>query len=287
MYNANQTNFTRRGNNFRNNTNNRYSDDGQQVQDLKPDETLDFEVKTRSFKEDFAVKYQVITTNQEISLLISRIIGSVFEDFSGCIIEEMNLGDKGHRFTMLGLAVYFYMDYPGNSCGIERIDNPVNTDGFNLIRSYNSRFAKRRRYKLTKQAEMIFDNYLDDRLYNYRFENGKNVKKKTNWDPLVTEASMDNAIVNNTLYPQKTNETLIKVSGLDILKFIKKLYGEKTADGDDCIYKVSKGGPLEFKDGIPNNVIIIDQIKASDRDRIMDYRGRNMFSTGIPMYRYR
>lgn len=256
--------------------------------EINEESKLDFDIDTRSFGEDFPVVFRSVTTTKDICGLIGQIISAVFKDYDGCFIEVEPV--NGIPTPML--SVYFKTNFMGGD-GImnaiedidqKRRDGSKYQSGYDSISAYNAQF-NRRRYQLTKNAELIFQNYIHDSRIKYQRNRDGSLKKKSiNWNQATVETNENNRIQNNPYFPAAANNILFKVRYLDLVKFMKKIYGSVTVDGDKCVYKITIGGQLPAVNGSPNNIIVIEQVKVSDMKEIIDYAGRPMYTNTIPRY---
>lgn len=258
------------------------------------DDHLDFDLDPRSFSDDFPLVLRCVTTTKTLCGIIGQIIGSVFNDYDGCYIYPLNTGN-GH---VPALAVYFNINKMGGD-GLYRAIEPITAgedrNGNNRYRDrgrfgtesiirYNSRFTTRH-HKLTKQAQKIFKNYIhDSRIKFVRNFDGSLKSKDIDWNKVTAEVCDSNNVADNMRFIQQANNTLFMVNSIDLVKLMGKIYGSITEDGNRCLYKVVMGASLTPINGAENNIVIIEQVKASDAQKVMDYSGKPMFNRTVPRY---
>ena len=235
------------------------------------------EFQQRSFDGDFPVMKTSITTTEKFGKLVSTVFKSIFNDYSGCFLTPGHNGD-------ITFSVYFVKDPNGTedaekTNGIRFLSDPRNYQ--NIMTAYASRFS-RRMYELTDDCKEILDPFIEDRLkvrQNKKID-GKNTEFFVpEWNRLTSEVSDNNRYRTEVLYGPSDIINL-KVTGLDIYKFLRFVYGDK--DGESEIdYRVRFEAPLSpTYNGTPNRILVIDRIKKSDIGKILNYKGRPMRTVG-------
>lgn len=241
------------------------------------DGLLNLKIAGRDFSTDFPVMKTSITTTEKFGKLVSNVFRGIFNDYSGCFLTPGRGGE-------VVFNVYFVKGErdsrdPSKYDGIRFVNDP--NQHRNIFEAYASKFSKHM-YEITEDCKKVLEPLIEDR-YKVRVtrkENGKVIDEYVpDWNKLTSEVSDNNRFRNEVIYGP-TDITNLKVAGLDIYKFLKRIYGEK--DGEDTIeYRVRFEAPLSpTANGSPNRIFVIDRIKKSDIGKILNYNGRPMRTVG-------
>lgn len=265
--------------------------DGANVQENNTKKELKFSVQRREFGSDYPLIRRVVTTKNKFAKMIATLFSSSIKDFDGCVVEPCTeLGNQ------LMLTIYLR---PGADSGISGtingtqmiggFKNTARTSGGNMglsgIEAYNMRF-KKNRYTLTDEVKELLNPYMMDikrkqkpSLLGYQMP--KDIKKlQVDWDKVAVEMVDSQPQYFGGPYMMNNPYILVKVPYIDLYGLLKLIYGKEDVDGDPVFYRTSLGGVMG-----QDQILIIEQMKLSDSNRIIDYAGRPVMPGSI--YRVR
>ena len=178
-----------------------------------------------------------VTTTLELSKLINDIFFQVFSDYYGCNIECQFMANRGFIIVP---RLYF------------RVLNPkeYKEDCYYAFKPLSAQNASNLFERVQKISQMsgsaagantvTMTDDIKATLEDFVISPANNDMKKFDWNSSFTVSS-SNA------------DTFVRVFKLDIIKFIKKLYGDKDETGKPYYYQIAPtqpvGAPNQYKEG--------------------------------------
>lgn len=230
----------------------------------------------RIFESDFPVMKTSITTTEKFGKLVSSILRPLLNDYSGCFITP------GHG--SINFSLYFvkaeYQD-PKKMPTLNKVGE--DKEGSTILTRYTARFS-RKFFEVTEELKKFLIPLIEEKYLTRqnKMVNGELVSTvvAVDWNKIITEISESNRFRTSVMY---TNSDIInvKISGIDIYKFLNAVYGKTDEDGNDIEYRVRFEAPLSpTYSGAPNRILVIDRIKKSDIKTILNYNGKPMRTMG-------
>ena len=196
---------------------------------------LQLEITTPEKFENLAAT--TMETTQRLAKRINKLFSTAFADYHGSVVYCTAGNGNTNPNQQFMVELHFKPVYAG---GIETSDGRVrafvpieeNTGNGDIIAGLKSVYGTMRtsaRFKLTDEAAQILSEFMLP---------GTNVDpwKPATYDQLKAEYQ------DNQLYGQ--SPVMVKISGLDLIRIIKKIYGYKNASGKRVDYGVIPYGPV-------------------------------------------
>lgn len=161
------------------------------------------------------------TNTKSLSLLIKSKFKPIFHDLKGVFIQY-----AGNNMFLTSFA----FEYNPSSCGPDEIRNliPVNQRADNKYRGgdlfdQNRRLQERysgKTYELTDETKLL--------LAPFMYGDAKqNHYKSKNWNSRITEHKESTNLSAPFMYQQQTERVYVVVQGIDLLKILRLIYGNK------------------------------------------------------------
>ena len=188
---------------------------------------------------DGLLKSKIISTI-ELSKLVNSVFKNAMADYEGCIILPMQNGQfdctlyfKDHGPVRGGDQIKNLVSITGPNRGVSAVDR---------ITAFNNRTSNKL-YALSEETKQILSEFMAVRK-----------DQKINWNQHVFEQA--EATYN-------ANIVYVKVTNIDIVKILKKIYGGKI-DGDRCDYNITLMRPT----GMNNYLISIQQLDTKEVEKL-------------------
>ena len=192
-----------------------------------------------------------ITTTFDLAKTINGLFRPIFSDYEGCLIAP-------DQFGVLQLSLYFKDKGDPGTSQIKNLESVIQkadkSDAMARIRNIN-RMNSSQKYDLsdlTKEA-----------LSEFMFGYNPNNNQKINWKQHVTELTERQQYNAYSVY--------VRVSGLDIMKVIKKIYGNKLENGSYIDYQATIIKPTVANNagGVNSNFLInISQLDTKQVEKL-------------------
>lgn len=215
---------------------------------------------------DGLIKSKIITSI-ELAKKINSLFRPTFSDFEGCTLMPDQSG-------MFQVSLYFKDKGNPGPAQIKNISSiMVNTNGKSdvMARITNmNRINSSKKYDLTEQTKQALTEFMFNGVINYN-------KNSVNWGQCVTEAS-ENAYNGYSIF--------VRVANLDIMKIIKKIYGNKI-NGSNVEYQMSIIRPTNGQINTPNaNFLInISQLNTKQVEKLCYEIGMVPVQGNLPIIR--
>lgn len=216
----------------------------------------------------------MISTTNELGKMINEVMSSVFADYYGCILDCQFVPEKmGYNvipklyFHVLPEARY----KDGSTVAFRPTSIAVKNAGsiaesvIKLSKSVNS--ADGTKVEITEDGMSVLEDFVTV------FSNHPDALKRFNWaDSYKTEAA--------------ERETLIRVYKLDILKFIRKIYGETDETGSKLYYQVTPTGSVGSQQYRATNnwSINIMRLNSRNQNKAAELLGYGIVGTDASAY---
>jgi hypothetical protein len=169
-----------------------------------------------------------LITSSKLCSMINKVMRMVTPDFEGSRIQI-----SGSNV----IAELFFAENPhaivkdGQFKAIERFDGLYSKarDAASLIERYNKRKTTSRQYELTRDGKEALSEFVPNQFVVNR------EKHIVDWSRVVSEDTEQMYGGQNKIYV---------IVQFDLHKFLRKVYGEKAADGSRYIYEISVVRPL-------------------------------------------
>jgi len=204
-----------------------------------------------------------LTTTISLGKMIYDLFKSTFPEYEGCVIQP-------NQYGILQVTLYFKDNGKLTNHKAVKAVAPVGSSqarnsAYDRIASLNQRFSSKK-FELTKDAKDILEEFY--------WTKGN---QKVQWNQFVTE------IVSQDYNGYSVH---LKVTGLDITKILRKIYGSKV-DGSRVDYAVSIVKPIGM-DGtglLQNYLISIQQLDTREVENLAKEVGVIPVQGSIPMIR--
>lgn len=230
---------------------------------------------TKEFDDTMAMK---LTTTNKLAKEINSIFTPVFSDYFGCIINAANNLDVNLYFKPQSINNINPNKYHAIEENVYGSD-----DSSNIMRRLDSIYTstqKKNVFRLTSEASQILYEFLNPALTNGH-------KKINAYDP----QSYINANIMVEIQDRAYNYGgqpyyLVMIQGLDIIKFISKIYGDKCSNGSKAFYQVQPCTALNnVQPQMPNANWVIS-IQKLDSERLAELAsevGLTRTEMGVPV----
>jgi len=208
-----------------------------------------------------------ITSTNEIAKLINDLLKGVFKDYYGCNVDCVFMPDRQiwavmprlyfhvlpkEEYEKGGITAFRPLGSGNSNDMVERVQKLSQTTAVNGVK-----------VTMTEEAKGIMEDFVI-------LPHGVNDASKFNWNEAYA-----------TL-PSGT-ETFIYMYKLDIIKFIKKLFGEKDENGSKLYYQVTpvysiNSGMQSYKQNTNWNINIL---RINDENQ---KKSAQVVGLGVPMY---
>jgi hypothetical protein len=181
------------------------------------------------------------TTTQKLAKRINKLFSTAFVDYHGSYIQCVSGNGNTGNSQQFIVELHFKPVSIGNaeSDGRVRAFKPIeeinasSNDIVAGIKNIYGQFNTSARFALTEEAAQILSEFMLPGL-----DNGKNVDP---WKP-STYNGVKFEYVDNAMYGQ--TPIMVKITGLDLIKIIRKIYGTKNSIGNNVDYGVIPFGPV-------------------------------------------
>jgi len=182
-----------------------------------------------------------ITTLRKLSKTIAGLFDGAFQDFVGCnIVPEVNTGQ-------LKLALFFKDNGGNDIIPLDHIQNNnrgVRPSIANRISSFNAR-NRNKTLELSQDLKDVLSDFIPT---------GR--KNNVNWNQHVTEVTTQSTI-GYTIY--------IQVTGFDINRILKVLYGGQDEDGSRIDYNIQVLRPIGQINYSANQDYLVSILKVNNK----------------------
>lgn len=211
-----------------------------------------------------------LTTTTDLSKMVNKIFKPVFEDFEGSIVLPNNVGgfDTVIYFRDPGMS-----RHNGQSDKVKALQYLVQQNNGNLSMSQRlqnlNTLYKNKTYTITKECKDIFKEFM--------ITNGKN--KSVNWNRHVVEKTEPN-YNGYSIY--------VLLTGIDIIKVIRKVYGATNKEGNRIDYKLRLEQALSpaGADGLCSNYLVsIMQLDVKEVEKVAQSVGMIPLANTLPIIR--
>ena len=203
-----------------------------------------------------------LTTTTDVAKMVNRLFKPVFSDWEGCLILPNNAG---------GFDTFLYFKEngvkdPNKLTALEHVVQ-ANTNNLTMsqrIQNLNLRY-KNKTYELSRDAKDILKEFMPQE---------KNGKVKWN-----------NFVVEKTQQEYNGYSVHVQITGVDIMKIIRKIYGAQV-DGKrtDYTMKVERGiGVVNQQGFFANYLVTIMQLDVREVEKIAQSVGMIPLAGNIPM----
>lgn len=203
-----------------------------------------------------------LTTTTDVAKMVNRLFKPVFSDWEGCLVLPNNAG---------GFDTFLYFKENGVNDGnkLKALEHVVQSNTNNLtmsqrIQNLNLRY-KNKTYELSRDAKDILKEFMPQE---------KNGKVKWN-----------NFVVEKTQQEYNGYSVHVQITGVDIMKIIRKIYGAQV-DGKrtDYTMKVERGIGVVNQQGLfANYLVTIMQLDVREVEKIAQSVGMIPLAGNIPM----
>lgn len=203
-----------------------------------------------------------LTTTTDVAKMVNKLFKPVFSDWEGCLILPNNAG---------GFDTFLYFKEngvkdPNKLTALEHVV-PANSNNLTMsqrIQNLNLRY-KNKTYELSRDAKDILKEFMPQE---------KNGKVKWN-----------NFVVEKTQQEYNGYSVHVQITGVDIMKIIRKIYGAQV-DGKrtDYTMKVERGiGVVNQQGFFANYLVTIMQLDVREVEKIAQSVGMIPLAGNIPM----
>lgn len=203
-----------------------------------------------------------LTTTTDVAKMVNRLFKPVFSDWEGCLILPNNAG---------GFDTFLYFKENGikDENKLTALEHVVQSNTNNLtmsqrIQNLNLRY-KNKTYELSRDAKDILKEFMPQ-------EKNGSVK----WN---------NFVVEKTQQEYNGYSVHVQITGVDIIKIIRKIYGAQV-DGKrtDYTMKVERGIGVVNQQGLfANYLVTIMQLDVREVEKIAQSVGMIPLAGNIPM----
>ncbi len=221
-----------------------------------------------------------LTTTQKISRRINQLFNSAFADYYGCVVRVNNGQGNTTPQAVFSVELYFKpVNENAESDGRIIAFKPIgHSDAsiYDQLQAISSTFNQSNKFDLTSEASQILSWYLHPGM---------------NLDPFRPEqykkAGLISEFENRNMgygYPV----VMTKVSGIDLIKLVKDIYGHKNDSGSQVEYNVVPLRPLSANPnaqymGLVNWLIMIQQADKNNTSQIASDFGYVPTTGDIPI----
>ena len=178
-----------------------------------------------------------LTTTQKLAKRINKLFSSVFVDYHGSIVYCTAGNGNTNPNQQFMVELHFKPVAIGSVDTDDRVrafapieeQSQNNVDLVAKLQSIYGSLNTSERFKLTSEGAQILSEFMLP---------GTNVNP---WKP-ETYAQFKSEYQENQLYGQ--SPVMVKISGLDLIRLIKKIYGFKNSNGKKVDYGVIPYGPI-------------------------------------------
>lgn len=203
-----------------------------------------------------------LTTTTDVAKMVNALFKPVFSDWEGCLILPNNAG---------GFDTFLYFKENGvkDETKLQALEHVVQANTNNLsmsqrIQNLNLRY-KNKTYELSRDAKDILKEFMPQE------KNGK-----VKWS---------NFVVEKTQQEYNGYSVHVQITGVDIMKIIRKIYGANV-DGKrtDYTMKVERGIGVVNQQGLfANYLVTIMQLDVREVEKIAQSVGMIPLAGNIPM----
>ena len=211
-----------------------------------------------------------LTTTNNLTKVIYDLFSGVNNDFEGCALDVNPMNNQ------LQLTLYF-KEKPVNPNKLKNLVNIANNVAgrnakpMDRITSMNIR-QQNRVYELSEETKEMLEEFIDAPVQ-------KDGSRKINWRQVAFEKTERNQYAGNSIY--------VAVTGLNLNRVLKKMYGGKNEDGDRVDYNTTIIAPItnNFSSQTQNFLISIIQLNDKAVQNLCKEIGFATNQSSIPMFR--
>lgn len=192
------------------------------------------------------------SSTAELSTIVAKWMKGVFVDIAGSVVYVANDGSFGVDVILRDCGE----PAPGQLKAIDNVSEKYtkkengkgnNIDTIALFKAFNSKKTAHI-FDLTEEFKAFISDYIICN-NNTRKPGKHGFDGEPLWNKLVTE-----------VYDRVTNNTVVKISGIDVFKILNGLYGKKDESGSKYSYSILTVGPANNVGMTPADMSLINYI---------------------------